>query len=142
MTDFLEYLIFFIVITFGVCFIVEQIFYMFPSVEIEKERLDELKKYFLGRKVLSNVGLMSDIEDYLGPKFSKGYRVFIFIKDIIIFTGKYSAATLAPNINAIAVVEIVVAININKYVATILKFKFLNTFFIFSFILFLLPYNV
>lgn len=92
MADFLEWLIFFVVITFGVCCIVEQNFRMFPSVEIEKERLDELKKYFLGRKVLSNVGLMSDIEDYLGPKFSKGYRVFIFIKD----TSRSSVLLHAP----------------------------------------------
>lgn len=92
MADFLECLIFFIVITFAVYCIVEQNFRMFPSVEIEKERLDELKKYFLGRKVLSEVGLMNDIEDYLGQKFSKGYRVFDYLKD----TSRSSVLLHAP----------------------------------------------
>lgn len=92
MADFLECLIFFIVITFAMYCIVEQNFRMFPSVEIEKEKLDELKKYFLAQKVSSEVGLMNDIEDYLGPKFSKGCRVFYYLKD----KGKSSVLLHAP----------------------------------------------
>lgn len=74
------------------CMITELFFWMFPSVEIEKERLDELKKHFLGRKVSGETELMNEIEAYLGPKFSKGYRVFDYIKD----TDRSTVLLVAP----------------------------------------------